>query len=462
MRPSQTAPGKAWLGNFDGADLPAATILLDSVRLVTLSRLREGLYSRLKELVGSGALGTPAVVFPERALKDFGLPVDRWKSAAAYRDFDPGSPVAVTPGSEAFVGMVLRDLLAVGESERQGSPWIAPSASLEEMRRHRCRSLVVVTDYMGTGNQILKFVQALGRNPTIRSWLSFQWIQIHVVAFAASPEAIRRVRKDKDISSASTVEAAPTGRGPASAGPAADASKREAAVRRYAIVVVIEAADAEEAWEATASGLGATRWETMPEVVYVGAPWQGIPLEADGLSTEQLGLGMCLADGPQRFLPLTVALTPAIRLRRRWTVRARAHPATSAEACPGFSRARRATRGRAPALGGSQPRRRHTMLLHCPHCSSPEVAPVPNRGGDLVCENCGARFQRRETLVIRAAAEAYAEDRSACTCDEIRGCPQCFQRADDMVGATVRDRLERTWLVSECDEKDGFPTVCGE
>ncbi len=210
MRPSQTVSGEAWLGNFDDADVPAATILLDSIRIVTLSRLWEGLYSHLEELVRSGALETPAVVFPERALKDFGLSVNQRESAAAYRDFDPGSPVAVTPGSEAFVGMMLRDLITVGDRGRQGSPWIPPSASLEEMRRHRCRSLVVVTDYMGTGNQILEFVRALGRNPTIRSWLSFKWVQIHVVAFAASPEAIRRVRKDKDISSASTVEAAPT------------------------------------------------------------------------------------------------------------------------------------------------------------------------------------------------------------------------------------------------------------
>jgi hypothetical protein len=209
MRPSQTASGKAWLGNFEDADLPAASILLDSIRFLTLSKLREGLYSHLEELVGSGALETPAVVFPERSLSDFGLSAEQSKSAAAYRDFDPGGPIAVTPGSEAFVGMALRDLLSA-ERGRRDSSWIAPSAGLEEMRRQRCRSLVLVTDYMGTGNQVLKLVQALGRNRTIRSWLSFNWIQIHVVAFAASPEAIRRVRKDKDVSSASTVEAAPT------------------------------------------------------------------------------------------------------------------------------------------------------------------------------------------------------------------------------------------------------------
>lgn len=47
-----------------------------------------------------------------------------------------------------------------------------------------------------------------------------------------------------------------------------------------------------------------------------------------------------------------------------------------------------------------------------------------------------------------------------CTCSDARGCPQCFDRADSLVGTTVRDAEGREWEVTGTDEKDGFPTVC--
>lgn len=101
------------------------------------------------------------------------------------------------------------------------------------------------------------------------------------------------------------------------------------------------------------------------------------------------------------------------------------------------------------------------MNLLCPECCSEEAALV-DRGARLECGNCGATFRRAQALVSVADAEAHAEEQSACTCDDIRGCPQCFQRAESLVGATVRDSQGRVWKVTEIGEKDGFPTICGE
>ena len=101
------------------------------------------------------------------------------------------------------------------------------------------------------------------------------------------------------------------------------------------------------------------------------------------------------------------------------------------------------------------------MELRCPECCSPEVALI-DRGTRLHCGNCGATFSREEAWVSVADAEAYAEERAACTCDDLRGCPQCFQKADELVGATVRDSQGREWQVVDVGEKDGFPTIRGE
>jgi hypothetical protein len=101
------------------------------------------------------------------------------------------------------------------------------------------------------------------------------------------------------------------------------------------------------------------------------------------------------------------------------------------------------------------------MELRCPECCSPEVTLI-DRGTRLECGNCGAIFSREEAWVSVADAEAYAEERAASTCDTVRGCPQCFRTADELVGSVVRDSQGREWQVVDVGEKDGFPTICGE
>jgi hypothetical protein len=78
------------------------------------------------------------------------------------------------------------------------------------------------------------------------------------------------------------------------------------------------------------------------------------------------------------------------------------------------------------------------------------------------------RVDRPEQLeeLVRLAADAEIGlavfEEPPCTCDEVRGCPQCFDRAEQLIGATVRDSQGRVWRVTEVGEKDGFPTIGGE
>jgi hypothetical protein len=78
---------------------------------------------------------------------------------------------------------------------------------------------------------------------------------------------------------------------------------------RYAIVVVVEAASGEAAWEAVRGTAGSLEGDAEPDCIHVGAPWQGIPAEAEDLSTDHLELGMFVPNG-SGYVPLTVVLTP--------------------------------------------------------------------------------------------------------------------------------------------------------
>lgn len=79
---------------------------------------------------------------------------------------------------------------------------------------------------------------------------------------------------------------------------------------RYALVAVLEAVSPEQAWEAAAELLGALEGGEEPRCLYVGAPWQGVPADAEDLSTESLRLGMSIADRDGGFLAATKELRP--------------------------------------------------------------------------------------------------------------------------------------------------------
>lgn len=207
-RPSETALGAAWLDNFEHRDQAAAAILIDSLRVVSLDGLWSGIDGCLLALQRKGEIEGPALVLPEMSLKYFGLHGEARTKAVAYEDFEPGRPDESAMGSDAFVGMLLRD---IGKrTENPEFQWIPPQTTLAELRERRCRWILVVSDFLGTGRQVTTFTRALARHKTIRSWRSFGLVKIGVVAFAASEEAIALAAKSRSIDRLWTVEVAPT------------------------------------------------------------------------------------------------------------------------------------------------------------------------------------------------------------------------------------------------------------
>ena len=93
---------------------------------------------------------------------------------------------------------------------------------------------------------------------------------------------------------------------------------------------------------------------------------------------------------------------------------------------------------------------------------------VPDEGARRVSRYALLEVEREEQLdeLVRLAADAEIGltvlDQPPCACDAMRGCPPCFQRAEGLVGATVRDSYGREWRVTDVGEKNGFPTICGE
>ncbi|HEY3558725.1 MAG TPA: hypothetical protein VGL05_14735 [Kribbella sp.] len=198
-RPSLTRRGQRWLQNFAGDERSTAELLLDSLEIISATELQRGLRDGLSDLTTRLRPG-PTVLIPALSIEDIRAEPNADGTHVAYRTFDPGSPIGVTPGSEALAGNAIRDL--TGDSpgdEPSPRAWLHPGTSIATLRESRCRNLVLVTDYCGSGRQASDFARTFVRNPTIRSWRSFHWLRIIVTAFAASDAASRRLRRDPNV-----------------------------------------------------------------------------------------------------------------------------------------------------------------------------------------------------------------------------------------------------------------------
>jgi hypothetical protein len=206
VKPSGTSRGHAWLSNFLPEDQPTALALLDAVKFVQLSTIFRTLRIFLKELVVNQEILEPALLLPVLSLED--LP--KAELHVAYGTYNPGDPISATPGSEGLMGNMIRDLIREPRTVAKPS-WLPPNTSIEELRLQRCRSIVIVTDYSGSGVQLWNYAKTLVRNSTIRSWRSGGFLSIYAVSFAASPRAFKIFqRPHTPVDKLWAVEAAPT------------------------------------------------------------------------------------------------------------------------------------------------------------------------------------------------------------------------------------------------------------
>jgi hypothetical protein len=95
------------------------------------------------------------------------------------------------PGSEAIVANIAGGLR---RQEKNSGPFVA-SPSLANLRAARCRSILFLDDYSGSGDRIGTFYEKFRKHKTLRSWESYGLIKYHVATFAMTRNAYRRLTK---------------------------------------------------------------------------------------------------------------------------------------------------------------------------------------------------------------------------------------------------------------------------
>jgi hypothetical protein len=213
--PSSTKRGIGWLSNFEPLDKPFAQLLVDSLRISGQTEIRYALKKLLVELANNKEIEGPVLLLTARKMVEFEASIDDPVKLEAHRrlpvafdTFYPGANLPPTPGSEGFLGNLVRDLS--GSAPDSDPYWLHPESDLPALRSAKCRSIVLVTDYAGSGTQITRYADALLRSASIRSWRSGKILRIYAASFAASDIAVRNIARNKNIDRHWIVQTAPS------------------------------------------------------------------------------------------------------------------------------------------------------------------------------------------------------------------------------------------------------------
>jgi len=122
-----------------------------------------------------------------------------------FNEFDPAQPIASDPGSEALMAHLVSEI-------RKGSlaSFLVPTpVSLDVMRSAKSRTLLCITDYIGSGAQVVNYIDTWYRHKTIKSWRSLGWLKIVVVAYASTTAGKHAVEANPHIDELRVVQIAP-------------------------------------------------------------------------------------------------------------------------------------------------------------------------------------------------------------------------------------------------------------
>lgn len=184
MELSETPRGRAWLANFQIDEQPYARMLLDGLDLVGQDRLRTGLIQAVKRV--TAVVKGPVALVPVREMP--------WGQSYYKGDKNAKPQLLLSnsfPGSEAIIAN-LAGSLRRGEGPH-GDFVAAPS--LRNMRDAKCRTVIFLEDFSGSGDRIVRFHKSFLQHKTIRSWISYKLIKIHIVAFAMTIRAEDRLKQ---------------------------------------------------------------------------------------------------------------------------------------------------------------------------------------------------------------------------------------------------------------------------
>lgn len=188
-----------WLSQFAKADQDAAVSLVDEILIVDGDAFQQG----IRTLIDRVAAERPSVerkiaLYAERPTRlVFGRTPAFFRNSRHGRAIGTGvQPVQADPrdqevGSEGIVAQLITDYC------RQ-NPGVALShPGPTRLRNDRVSHIVIVTDFIGSGQRIYKMLESFRYVATLRSWRSYGLLKFVVVAYSGTALGVKWVESHK-------------------------------------------------------------------------------------------------------------------------------------------------------------------------------------------------------------------------------------------------------------------------
>jgi len=204
---------QSWLQQFHLGDRSLAKSLLEAFILVSrddfIVNLRAMLISEAKDVDGRVAL------YAERELGHrFGIPHRLFKETKGKKRRACGAagPAAVKPtksydpsiGSEGIVAQMISELCREHPQKFLNHP------GPDQIRRGRARAFWVVTDLIGSGDRVGRYLEAAWRVRSVRSWWSGKLMSFAVMAYSSTARGEQRVSRHRSNPTIRSVVSCPT------------------------------------------------------------------------------------------------------------------------------------------------------------------------------------------------------------------------------------------------------------
>lgn len=208
---SESEAARSWFLQFSDAERPIAASLVDEILLVGADEFRRGLKQLLDVVLKQRRGGRPLALYVEREVQTeqgrilpiFDAPgaVHATGTGPAPVLFDPDTPEVGSEGTIANFITGYRRLHGDAVLDHPGP---------DRLRNCRAGPIVIVTDFIGSGNRVWEMLEAFRTVRTIRSWRSHHLVDFHIVAYSGTEEGLRRVRSSRLRPQVLTVVGCPT------------------------------------------------------------------------------------------------------------------------------------------------------------------------------------------------------------------------------------------------------------
>lgn len=196
---SQTAAGISWLNRFSEPERDTAGQLIDQILLVSRDDFANGLRGLLDDIAGQRRhLPGKMALYAERPVKKvYGRIPAFFADSRHGRASGTGTqPIVVDPrdqevGSEGIIAQLITDYCRRNPANALNHP--GPT----RMRQDKVKKIVLLTDFIGSGDRITGMLESLRYVATLRSWRSYGLIRFIVLAYSGLTEGVSITRSHK-------------------------------------------------------------------------------------------------------------------------------------------------------------------------------------------------------------------------------------------------------------------------